>query len=198
MVVRDLMNGSSNKAISPVVLGLLLVVLVVTGAILGYVFLIGAQEGFKTNPTGINSTILSSLYSTEAKVGVNGDTGNFTISLSNTQNVPQRVEIDITKNGHQVQNSSFRLLASQTTTVILSLPLNGTGIWVVKVTSRGLTSNSYAFQVMGTKDEADFAAAQWRDQNFYRNLVLAGFIIAIIAFIVSAASLARKPKTVIQ
>ncbi len=197
-MVRDLMNGSSNKAISPVVLGLLLVVLVVTGAILGYVFLIGAQEGFKTNPTGINSTILSSLYSTEAKVGVNGDTGNFTISLSNTQNVPQRVEIDITKNGHQVQNSSFRLLASQTTTVILSLPLNGTGIWVVKVTSRGLTSNSYAFQVMGTKDEADFAAAQWRDQNFYRNLVLAGFIIAIIAFIVSAASLARKPKTVIQ
>lgn len=190
--------ASSRKGLSPVVIGLLLVVLVVAGGILAYVFLIGAQQGFNTNTTGINATILPTLYSRNAKVGVYGDMSNFTISLSNTLTTPQTLTINITSNGHQVQGNTYLLLPSQTTVVTLTQPLNETGVWAVKVSSRGVNITSYYFQVVGTKDEADFAVAQWHDQDFYRNLIQLSLIVAITAFIISAASLARKPKTIIQ
>lgn len=192
------MTGYSNRAASPIVVGLLLVVLVVAGAIFGYVFLFGAQEGFNTNPTAINAVITPSLYSTNAKVGVYGDTANFTIILTNTLTTLQRGAVEIGDNGQVVQSVSFVLLASQTTTLSLNQLLNATGIWSVKVTTRGLNASNYQFQVFKTKDEADFVVAQWRDQNFYRNLVLGGFVVAWASFIISAASLARRTTTVIR
>jgi hypothetical protein len=73
-----------------------------------------------------------------------------------------------------------------------------TGIWTVKVTVNGINISSYSFQVMRTRDEADFAVAQWRDQYFYRNLTFGSFIVAIISFIIAVASLARNPKTLIR
>ena len=192
------MTGSSNRAVSPIVVGLLLVVLVVAGAVLGYVFLFGAQQGFNTNTTGINAIISPALYSRDAKVGVYGDTGNFSVSLSNTLSSLQRGVVEIASNGRVVQSVPFILLQSQTTTITMTQGLNATGVWAVKVTTRGVSVSSYYFQVVGTRDEADFAVSQWRDQSFYRNLVLAGFIVAITSFIIAVASLARKPKTIIQ
>lgn len=192
------MRESSNRGASPVVVALLLVVLVVTGSIVAYVFLVGVQQGFNTNTTGINATIFAALYSSNAKVGVYGGLSNFTISLSNTLTTPQIYTVNITSNGHLMQANTFLLLPSQTTTITLAQRLNETGVWAVKVNARGVNITSYYFQVVGTKDEADFAVAQWRDQEFYRNLIQLSLVVAVISFIISAASLARKPKTVIQ
>jgi hypothetical protein len=177
---------------------LLLIVVVVTGAILGYVFLVGVQEGFNVNPTGVDATIAPSLYSADAKVSVYGQRCNVSVFLANTLGSVQRGVITITNNGRVAQNASFLLLPSQTITTVLPQALNATGVWAVKVTVSGVTINSYYFQVVSSRDEADFAIRQWRDQNNYRNLVTAAFFLAIISVIVSAASLARKPKTVIQ
>ena len=189
--------GRSN-AVSPIVVGLLLIVLVVAGAILGYVFLFGLQEGFNVNPTGVSATIAPSLYSADAKVSVYGQTCNVTVFLVNTLGTVQRGVITITQNGRVVQNATFLLLPSQTVTTVLPQALNATGVWTVKVTIGKVTVSSYYFQVLSSRDEADFAIRQWRDQNNYRNLVTAAFFLAIISVIVSTASLARKPKTVIQ
>jgi len=189
--------GHSN-AISPIVVGLLLIVVVVTGAILGYVFLFGLQEGFNVNSTGVDATIATSLYSVDAKVGVYGQPCNVTVFLANTLGTVQRAVVTITNNGRVAQNASFLVRPSQDMTTVLPQALDATGVWAVKVTVSGVTVNSYYFQVVGSRDEADFAIRQWRDQNNYRNIVAAAFFLAIISVIVSAASLARKPKTVIQ
>jgi hypothetical protein len=178
--------------------GLLLIVVVVTGAIVGYVFLFGLQQGFNVNSTGVNATIDSTLYSADARVGIYGEPLNVTIFLSNSLGTVQRGFITITQNGRVVQNATFVLLATQTSATVIPQALNATGLWSVKVTVGGVTANSYYFQVVRSRDEADFAIRQWRDQNNYRNLVAAAFFLAIIAVIVSAASLARKPKIVIQ
>lgn len=173
-------------------------VLVVAGTILAYVFVIGVQQGFNTNPTGVTAVIIPTLYSTEAKVGLYGAPSNITIILSNTLTTLQRGFINVTSNSRVVQSVPFLLLASQTLNTVVSQRLNATGVWAVTVTTRGVNVNSYTFQVVATKDEADFAVGQWRDQTFYRNLVLASFILSITSLIVAAASLARKPKTIIQ
>jgi len=189
--------GRSN-AVSPIVVGLLIVVLVVTGAIASYVFLFGLQEGFNVNSTGVNATIDPVLYSTDARIGLYGQPFNVTIFLSNSLSTVQRGFITITQNGHTVQNTTLLLLPTQTTATVIPQALNATGVWAVKVTVSGVTVNSYYFQVVGSRDEADFAVLQWRNQNNYRNLVTAAFFLAIVSVIFSAASLARKPKTVIQ
>jgi hypothetical protein len=192
------MKGSSKAALSPVILGLLLVVLVVSVVVVAYVFLLGAQQGFNTNPTGVNAVVTSSLYSRDAKVGVYGDEANFTVALTNTLNTPQKGFINITNNGIDAQSTSFLLLPNQAAIFSLSQKLNATGIWTVKVTARGVRVSSYSFQVMPTVDEADYAVAQWHDQNFYRNLVLGAALLATVSFIVAVASLARKPSTIIR
>lgn len=191
------MIGRSN-AVSPIIIGLLLVVVVVAGAVISYVFLVGLQEGFNVNPTGVDAIIVPALYSTDAKVGVYGQSSNVTIFLSNTLGTVQTGVISITNNGRLVQNASFIVRPSQTITTVISQALNATGVWSVKVTVRGVAVTSYYFQVVSSRDEADFAIRQWRDQNNYRNLVTAAFYLAIISVIVSVASLARKPKTIIQ
>lgn len=188
----------STTAVSPIVLGLILVVLIVSVAILGYVFLFGIQQGFNTNPTGINAVITPTLYSSDAKIGISGSLINITISISNSLSNAQKGAITITNNGREMQNASFILLPSQTTTVTLHQVLNGTGVWTIKVMSHGVAAASYYFQVVNTRDEADFAVAQWRDQNTYRNITLATFILALISFIIAAASLARKRTTIIK
>lgn len=167
-------------------------------AIIGYVFLIGAQQGFNTNPTGVNAVITASLYSSDARVGVYGDMGNFTISLSNSVNLVQRGGINITNNGRNVQGSLFVLLPSQTVTVTIAQQLNSTGIWTVKVTTHGIKISSYSFQVVPSKDEADYVIEQSRAQTFNKNVAFGSIVVALASIIVAIGSLARKPTTVIR
>ena len=197
-LVRDPMNGSTNMGASPVVVALLLIVLIVAGGIIGYVFLVGAQQGFNVNSTGLTANITAALYSTDAKIGLYGGRSNFTISVGSSVSTPQIFDVNITSNSHEVQGNSYILLPNQVTTITLSQQLNQTGVWAVKVTTHGVTISVYYFQVVGTGDEAGFAVAQWRDQQYYRNLIMLSLIVALISFIISAASLARRPKTIIQ
>jgi len=168
---------------------------------LGYVFLVGVQHGFSTNSsnsTGVNAIVTPSLYSRDAKVGVYGDMSNVSVSISNSLSTAQSGVINITSNGRVVRSTSFILLPHESNTIIFSQRLNATGVWSVKVTASGITVTTYYFQVLATKDEAEFAAGQWRDQDYYRNLTLGTLIVAILSFIIGAASLARRPKTIIQ
>ena len=192
------MSGSSNSATSPIVVAMLLIVIVVAGGIIAYVFLVGAQQGFNTSSTGLSASIVAGLYSTDARVGVYGDRGNFTISVGSSVSTPQLFDVNITSNGQEVQGNSYLLLPNQATTVTLTQSLNETGIWAVKVTTRGLPVATYYFQVVGTGDEAGFLIAQWRDEQYYRNLSYVCLIVAFTAIVIAAASLARRPKTVIQ
>jgi hypothetical protein len=180
------------------VLGLIVVVLLVGGVIIGYVFFVGFQQGFNTNPTGVSAVVTATLYSRDAKVGVYGDQSNVNVSLSNNLSTAQFGVINITSKGHVVRSVSFTLLPHETSTITLSQPLNITGVWSVKVTASGINVTTYYFQVLATRDDADFAIGQWRDQNYYRNLTLGTLIVAIVSIILSTGSLARKPKTIIQ
>jgi hypothetical protein len=180
------------------VVALLLIVLVVAGGIIAYVFLVGALTGFNTSSTGLNASIAAALYSTDAKVGLYGDRSNFTISVASSLSTPEIFDVNITSNGHEVQGNTYLLLPNQVMTVTLSQQLNETGVWAVKVTTHGVAVASYYFQVVGTSDEAGFAVAQWHDQQYYRNLILLSLVVAVASFVISAASLARKPKTIIQ
>lgn len=192
------MSGFSRKGVSPVVLGLVLVVLLVGGVIIGYVFFIGVEQGFNTSAAGVSAVVTLTLYSRDAKVGVYGDGSNVSVSLSSSLSTAQQGVINVTSNGRVVRSVSFILLPHETSTITLSQRLNATGVWSVKVTASGINVTTYYFQVLATRDDADFAVGQWRDQNYYRNLVLGSLILAIISIIVSAASLARGRKTVIQ
>ena len=196
--VRDPMIGSSNKATSPVVTAVILIVLIVAGTIIVYVFLVGVQQGFYTNSSGLSAAITGKLYSSDARIALLGDIGNFTVSVSNTLTTPQLFTINITSNGRPEWNNSYLLLPNQVTTVTAAQPLNTTGVWAVKVNARGINVATYYFQVMATRDEADFAVSQWQQQQFNRTLVYTCLFVASTAFVIAAASLARRPKTIIQ
>jgi hypothetical protein len=195
------MSEFSRRGVSPVVLALILVVLVLGGAIMSYVFLFGVQEGFNSNPantTGVNAIVTPTLYSRDAKVGLYGDSSNISVSISNSAATAQAGVINITSNGRVVRSVQFMLRPQESNTIKLSQRLNATGTWSVKVTASGISVTTYYFQVLATRDEAEFATTQWRSQNYYRNLTLGTLIVSIASFIIAAASFARRPKTIIQ
>jgi hypothetical protein len=193
-----LLSGHFNyKAVSPVIVAVLLIMVVVASVLLGYVFLTGLSSGLSsTASTGLQSTIVPRTYSPDAGIDYFGRKANFTVVLSNTVSKSQVGSVDLLAGSLLLQNISFALAPSETQTIVITQPLNSTGTWTLKVTTSGVKVNSYSFNVMHTKDEADFAISQWQSERFYRNLTLLGFMIAIVAFILAIASLVRPPKTI--
>lgn len=171
--------------------------LVVAGTLLGFIFLSGLSGGFRpAGNTGLSSTITAHVYSTEASVDVLDHVANFSIVLANTVSTPQVGDVKLSVGNRIVQRIPFALGAEEARTILISQKLNQTGTWTAKITSNGIKVNSYTFSVVETQDEADYAIAQWESENFYRDLVIIGYLLSIIAFAVAIASLARQPKTI--
>lgn len=192
------MRGSfGTRGVSPVVVAVLLIVVIVSSVLLGFIFLTGLSKGFtSTGNTGLSSAMIPQIYDANAGVGVLNQVANFTIVVSNTVSTPQVGNVELTVGNSIVQAIPFALGTGQTSTILISQKLNQTGIWTEKVTSNGVKVNSYSFNVMQNQDEADYAITQWESQQFYRNLTLICFFLSIVAFALSAASLSRQPKTI--
>jgi hypothetical protein len=192
-----LTKSSSRRAVSPVIVGVLLIVVIVAGTLLGFIFLSGLSRGFRTTEnTGLSTTIIPHIYSTDARVDVVKNIANFTAVVSNTASTAQVGEIDLTVGNRTVQKIPFALGTGETNTIQVSQRLNQTGIWTFKVVSIGIKVNDFSFTVMQTRDEADYEITQWESQNFYRNLLIICYVLSVAAFAVAVASLARRPKTI--
>jgi len=186
-----------HRAVSPLIIAILLTVVIVAGTLLGLIFLTGLSSGFRTSAgTGLSSTITPHIYSTDASVDVQNHVANFSVILTNTVSTPQVGDVELTSGGRIYQTAPFALGASQASLIKVSQKLNVTGIWTLKITSNGLTVNSYTFNVVPTTDEADYAVTQWQSQNFYRNLLVICFFFSIVAFAISMGALARQPKAI--
>ena len=187
----------SRKGVSPIIVAVLLVVVIVAGTLLGFIFLSGLSTGFHpTANAGLSSTISAHVYSTDARVDVLNHVANFSIVMANTVSTPQVGDIELTVGNRIVQTLPFALGAGEARTIQISQKLNQTGIWTLKITSNGIKANSYTFTVVETQDEADYATTQWESENFYRNLTLICYVLSMIAFAVAIASLARQPKPI--
>jgi hypothetical protein len=192
-----LTKSLNRKAISPVIVGVLLIVVIVAGTLLGFIFLTGLSRGFRTTGnTGLSTTITPHIFSTDARVDVVNNAVNFSAVVSNTVSTPQVGEVDLTVGDQIVQTTPFALGTGETKTIQVSQMLNQTGIWTFKVVSNGIKVADYSFTVMQTQDEADYAMSQWESQNFYRNLLIICYFLSIAAFAVAFASLARRPKAI--
>jgi flagellin-like protein len=184
-----------RKGVSPIIVAVLLVVVIVAGTLLGFIFLSGLSTGFRPSAnTGLSSTISAHVYFSDARVDVLNRIANFSIVMANTVATPQVGDIELTVGNRIVQTLPFSLGAGEARTIQISQKLNQTGIWTLKITSNGIKANSYTFTVVETQDEADYATTQWESENFYRNLTLICYVLSIIAFAVAIASLARQPK----
>ena len=192
------MNRSFNsRAISPVIVAILLIVVIFSSVLLGFIFLTGISKGFKTTgDTGLSSKISPQIYQTDAGVGVLNQVANFTVVISNTVTSPQIGAVQLVAGSSIVQTTPFSLAAREAKTILISQKLNRTGIWTERVISNGVKVDSYSFTVMQTQDDADYAVTQWESEQFYRNLIFICFFLSIIAFAVAAASLARKPTAI--
>ena len=187
----------SRKGVSPIIVAVLLVVVIVAGTLLGFIFLSGLSTGFRpTANSGLSSTISAHIYSTDARVDILNHVANFSIVIANTVTTTQVGDIELAVGNRVVQTLSFALGAGEARTILISQKLNQTGVWTLKITSNGIKADSYTFTVVGTQDEADYATTQWESDNFYRNLTLISYVLSIIAFAVAAASLARQPKPI--
>jgi hypothetical protein len=192
-----LTKSLNSRAVSPVIVGVLLIVVIVAGTLLGFIFLTGLSTGFKTTGnTGLSTTVTPNIHSTDARVDVLNNVANFTVIVSNTVSTPQVGEVDLTVGDHIVQTVPFALGNGETKTIRVSQALNETGIWTFKVISNGIKVSDYSFTVTQTQDEADYAISQWQSQNFYRNLLIVCYFLSIAAFAIAVASLARQPKAI--
>lgn len=190
-------NPFNHRGISPVVLGVLVIVVIVASTLLGFIFLTGLSKGFQTaGNTGLSSTITPHIYSTDAGVDVFNNVANFSVLVDNTVSTPQVGDVELIVGNRIVQSVPFSLGTAEVRTIQIRQTLNQTGTWTAKVTSNGVKVNSYSFTVMQSQDEADYAISQWESQNFYRNLLLICFFLSIVAFAVAMASLARQPKPI--
>jgi hypothetical protein len=192
-----LTKSLNSRAVSPVIVGVLLIVVIVAGTLLGFIFLTGLSTGFKTTGnTGLSTTVTPNIHSTDARVDVLNNVANFTVIVSNTVSAPQVGEVDLTVGDHIVQTVPFALGNGETKTIRVSQALNETGIWTFKVISNGIKVSDYSFTVAQTQDEADYAISQWQSQNFYRNLLIVCYFLSIAAFAIAVASLSRQPKAI--
>jgi hypothetical protein len=186
-----------HKAVSPVIVGVLLLVIIVAGTLIGFIFLTGLSSGFRTTGnTGISISATPHIYSTDAHVDVLHNVVNFTAVVSNSVSTPQVGEVDLTAGNDIIQTVPFALGTGEVKTIQLTQMLNQTGIWTFKVVSNGIKVNDYSFTVVQTQDEADYAIGQWQSQNFYRNLLIICYFLSIAAFAIAVASLARQPKAI--
>jgi hypothetical protein len=192
-----LTKSLNSRAVSPVIVGVLLIVIIVAGTLLGFIFLTGLSTGFRTTGnTGLSTTTTPHIYSTDARVDVLNNVANFSAVVSNTVSTPQVGEVDLTVGDHIVQTVPFALGNGETKTIQVTQALNQTGIWTFKVISNGIKVSDYSFTVMQTQDEADYTIGQWQSQNFYRNLLIVCYFLSIAAFAIAVASLARQPKAI--
>jgi hypothetical protein len=185
------------RAVSPVIVGVLLIVIIVAGTLLGFIFLTGLSTGFRTTGnTGLSTSMTPHIYSTDARVDVLNNVANFSTVVSNTVSTPQVGEVDLVVGNRIVQTVPFALGTGEIRTIQLSQTLNQTGIWTFKIVSNGVKVSDYSFTVAQTQDEADYAITQWQSQNFYRNLLIVCYFLSIAAFAIAVASLARQPKAI--
>jgi hypothetical protein len=192
-----LTKSLDSRAVSPVIVGVLLIVVIVAGTLLGFIFLTGLSTGFRTTGnTGLSTTVTPQIYSTDAHVDVVNNVANFSAVVSNTVSTSQVGEVDLTVGDHIVQTVPFALGNGETKTIRVAQSLNETGVWTFKVISNGIKVSDYSFTVMQSQDEADYAISQWQSQNFYRNLVIVCYFLSIAAFAIAVASLARRPKAI--
>jgi hypothetical protein len=192
-----LSKSFDREAVSPVIVGVLLIVIIVAGTLLGFIFLTGLSRGFRTTGnTGLSTTITPHIYSTDARVDMLNNIANFSTVLSNTVSNPQVGEVDLTVEGQIVRTVPFALGTGETRTIQVSQALNQTGLWTLKVVSNGVKVNDYSFTVAQTQDEADYAINQWQSQNYYRNLLIICYFLSIAAFAIAVASLARQPRAI--
>jgi hypothetical protein len=192
-----LTKSLNSRAVSPVIVGVLLIVVIVAGTLLGFIFLTGLSTGFRaTGNTGLSTTITPHIYSTDARVDVLNNIANFSAVVSNTVSTSQVGEVDLTVGEHIVQTVPFALGNGETKTIRVTQSLNETGVWTFKVISNGVKVSDYSFTVVESQDEADYAIGQWQSQNFYRNLLIVSYFLSIAAFAIAVASLARQPKAI--
>jgi hypothetical protein len=185
------------RAVSPVIVGVLLIVIIVAGTLLGFIFLTGLSTGFRTTGnTGLSTSMTPHIYSTDARVDVLNSVANFSTVVSNTVSTPQVGEVDLVVGNRIVQTVPFALGTGETRTIQVSQTLNQTGIWTFKIVSNGIKVSDYSFTVTQTQDEADYTITQWQSQNFYRNLLIICYFLSIAAFAIAVASLARQPKAI--
>jgi hypothetical protein len=192
-----LSKSFGSRGVSPIVVGVLVIVVIVAGVLLGLIFLTGLSRGFRTTGnTGLSSTITAHIYSTDAGSSFLGDHANFTVIITNTVSTPQVGAVELDVGNSIVLSTPFALGAGETKTIFMSQPLNQTGTWTEKIVSNGIKVNQYSFNVFQSQDEADYAITQWESQNFYNDLIIVCFFLSVVAFAISAALLARQPKPI--
>jgi hypothetical protein len=192
-----LTKSFEREAVSPVIVGVLLIVIIVAGTLLGFIFLTGLSTGFRTTGnTGLSTSMTTHIYSTDAHIDILNNVANFSVVVSNTVSTPQVGEVDLTVGNQIVQTVPFALGTSEIRTIQVSQALNQTGLWTFKVVSNGVKVSDYSFTVAQTQDEADYAINQWQSQNYYRNLLIICYFLSIAAFAIAVASLARQPRAI--
>ncbi len=179
------------------IVGVLLIVIIVAGTLIGFIFLSGLSTGFRPSEnTGISTVVTPHIYSTDARVDVLNNVANFSAIVSNTASALQVGEAELTVGNRVVQAVPFALTKGEVKTIQISQTLNQTGLWTFKVVSNGVKASDYSFTVTPSQDEADYEISQWQSQSLYRNLLIICYFLSIAAFAIAVASLARQPKAI--
>jgi hypothetical protein len=187
----------NSRAVSPVIVGVLVIVILMAGTLLGFIFLTGLSTGFRpTANTGLSTAVTPHIYSTDARVDVLNNVADFSAVVSNTVSTPQVGEVDLTVGDQIVQTAPFALGKGETKTIQVSQTLNQTGVWTFKIVSNGIKVSDYSFTVTQTQDQADYLITQWQSQNFYRNLLIVCYFLSMAALAIAVASFARQPKAI--
>jgi hypothetical protein len=154
----------------------MVVVLVVVGAFLVFFLVVSPA---------VSATITPQIYSVPSNYGYLNEEANFSFQISNLENNQQQAQIVVLSESSVVTNQSVSVSPGSTTTRLISVRLDSLALWKAEATINGTVLDSYSFQVLTNRAEADIAINQWNDLQFHNNLDTATIVVAVVALLVS-------------
>jgi hypothetical protein len=175
-------------AISHILAALILIVIVVTAAVLLYVFGMGVLGTLgSTYATQISIAITPYIYDPNSNIGYLNEQANFTIAIWNPLNSTLPATVKVTTGSSIIQNIEFEA-RPRATTIFITQELSTTGTWTVLVIvqgPQGPVTYSYSFDVKTNQDDAKLAVNQLANSRIRSDLEIGTLVIAALGVILA-------------
>ncbi|HEV2138109.1 MAG TPA: hypothetical protein VGR53_04655 [Nitrososphaerales archaeon] len=163
---------SRSRGVSRVTaVGLVIIVLVIV---------VASYDTLYSAPATLVASIIPEVYAPSPyNYGYLNELANFTTRVMNSS--PSNKTISMTlANGGSAIVSKNESVGAGTTNITLSYRLSNTGIWTFRVTSGGSELNSYSFEVVTNRDQAQLAVNQLANQQRQDLYNLIGAVASVI------------------
>jgi len=126
-------------------------------------------------------TINANIYSTENNLGILNENCIYNLNIKNNVNRTQIINVKIYNENVIIQNNTYLINPKSSKEVTINQKLTYPGIWSLKIFNNNEIIDSYSFNVVINKVEAEVLINQWNSIKLNRNVSIFALIISIIS-----------------